>query len=90
LALTLCEHYNWNTPGRQLKVNSALELLSKEGKLGELRTFQSELTLWRALYSPALATGARSLYSRTAGCQRAFFLLSKWIGKRLTGNAFER
>ena len=29
LALTLCEHLNWNTPSRQLKVNSALELLDK-------------------------------------------------------------
>jgi len=34
LALTLCEHLNWNTPGHELKVNSALELLNKLESLG--------------------------------------------------------
>ena len=29
LALTLCEHLEWRTPGNALKVNSALELLTK-------------------------------------------------------------
>ena len=29
LALTLCEHLDWRTPGSKLKVNSALELLAK-------------------------------------------------------------
>ena len=29
LALTICEHLNWKTPGGKLKVNSALTLLEK-------------------------------------------------------------
>lgn len=29
LALTLCEHLDWKTPGQELKINSALELLDK-------------------------------------------------------------